>query len=254
MGPYIYPMFVASIVLVAALAMMIVEARHPGRPFPKVAHWYARALTFNAIQALSVFTVGRVADGFFQTHREGLLGGLGPISGALVGYLIHSFVYYWWHRWRHEVPFLWRWIHQLHHSPQRLEIVTSFYKHPLEIAVNGVISSAVLYGALGLSPEAGTGAFLLSGLAELLYHWNVKTPHWLGYIIQRPESHCVHHEEGLHAYNYGDLPLFDWMFGTLRNPPAWEKTCGLGARNEPRIAEMLSGVDVTEKPALEPKP
>jgi sterol desaturase/sphingolipid hydroxylase (fatty acid hydroxylase superfamily) len=26
--------------------------------------------------------------------------------------------------------------HQLHHGAQRIEIVTSFYKHPLEIAIN----------------------------------------------------------------------------------------------------------------------
>lgn len=149
--------------------------------------------------------------------------------------------------------FLWKFIHQFHHSPQRIEIVTSFYKHPVEIAVNGVISSAVLYGVLGLSAEAGAGAFLLSGLAELLYHWNVKTPHWLGYLIQRPESHCVHHEEGLHHYNYGDLPIFDWMFGTLRNPRAWDKTCGLGPENEHRVLELLAGVDVTAKPQAAPR-
>jgi sterol desaturase/sphingolipid hydroxylase (fatty acid hydroxylase superfamily) len=244
-------MLVAGTVLAVALVMMAIEATRPGRSFPKVANWYVRAMAFNGFQALSVFTLGGVADHFFQTHRPWSLEGLGPVGGALVGYLVHSFVYYWWHRWRHEVPFFWRWIHQLHHSPQRIEIVTSFYKHPIEIALNGVISSAVLFGLLGLSPEAGTGAFLISGLAELLYHWNVKTPHWLGYIIQRPESHCVHHEEGLHGYNYGDLPVFDWMFGTLRNPPEWQKTCGLGPENEHRVLEMLAGVDVTAKPAVE---
>jgi sterol desaturase/sphingolipid hydroxylase (fatty acid hydroxylase superfamily) len=247
-------MFVAGVVLLAAFLMMGVELARPGRSFPKVAHWYLRALAFNGGQAVSLFTVGTLADRYFSTHGSGLLAGLGPVSGALAGYVIHSFVYYWWHRWRHEVGFLWRIIHQLHHSPQRIEIVTSFYKHPLEIALNGVISSALLYGLLGLSAEAATGAFLISGLAELVYHWNIKTPHWLGYLIQRPESHCVHHEEGLHAFNYGDLPVFDWMFGTLRNPPQWQKTCGLGPENELRIAEMLRGVELTAKEAVPETP
>lgn len=248
-------MLVAGIVLAVALVMMAIEALRPGRSFPKVANWYGRALLFNGFQAVSLFTIGRLADAYFQTHRAwSPLAVLGPVGGAFAGYVIHSFVYYWWHRWRHEVGFLWRFIHQFHHSPQRIEIITSFYKHPVEIAFNGVLSSAVLYGALGLSTEAAVGAFLLSGLAELLYHWNVKTPHWLGYVIQRPESHCVHHEEGLHAFNYGDLPVFDWMFGTLRNPREWEKTCGLGAENEHRVLEMLAGVDVTATPAVEPQP
>ena len=55
-------------------------------------------------------------------------------------------------------------------------------------------------------------------MAELLYHWNVSTPAWLGYLIQRPESHCVHHQHGLHRYNYADLPVWDMLFGTFRNP------------------------------------
>ena len=37
---------------------------------------------------------------------------------------------------------------------------------------------------------------------------NVRTPQWLGYLVQRPESHSVHHQRGVHAYNYSDLPLF----------------------------------------------
>ena len=92
----------------------------------------------------------------------------------------------------------------MHHSPQRIEIITSFYKHPLEILLNGVLSSAILYVILGLSTAAATQAVLLTGLGELVYHWNVKTPYWLGFVFQRPESHCVHHQEGLHSYNYSE--------------------------------------------------
>jgi len=46
-----------------------------------------------------------------------------------------------WHRARHESDFLWRWLHQVHHSPVRIEIMTTFYKHPVEQLVNGVLSS-----------------------------------------------------------------------------------------------------------------
>jgi len=51
-------------------------------------------------------------------------------------------------------------------------------------------------------------------------HANLKTPRWVGYLVQRPESHAVHHERGVHAYNYSDLPLWDMVFGTFRNPAA----------------------------------
>lgn len=82
--------------------------------------------------------------------------------------------------------------------------------------------------------------------ALLFLAWNINTPKWVGYFIQRPEAHCIHHEEGLHAYNYSDLPVIDWLFGTLRDPDHWQKTCGLGRVNELRITEMLIGVDVSQ--------
>jgi hypothetical protein len=37
----------------------------------------------------------------------------------------------------------------------------------------------------GAGLGAATGAMLISGLAELVYHWNVSTPYWLGFIFQR---------------------------------------------------------------------
>ena len=48
--------------------------------------------------------------------------------------------------------------HQVHHSPQRIEIITSFYKHPFEILANSVLSSAILYLLVGVGPEAGARA------------------------------------------------------------------------------------------------
>jgi sterol desaturase/sphingolipid hydroxylase (fatty acid hydroxylase superfamily) len=135
----------------------------------------------------------------------------------------------------------------VHHSPQRIEIITSFYKHPLEIVANGLLSSTVVYWLVGLGAEAAAGAVALTGLAELVYHWNVRTPHWLGYLFQHPESHCVHHQEGVHSFNYSDLPLWDMLFGTFRNPRRFDARCGFGG-DEHRLRAMLAGVDVT-KPA-----
>jgi sterol desaturase/sphingolipid hydroxylase (fatty acid hydroxylase superfamily) len=81
-------------------------------------------------------------------------------------------------------------------------------------------------------------------LAELFYHWNVRTPYWLGYVFQRPESHCVHHQEGVHSFNYSDLPVWDILFGTFRNPRRFDARCGFG-EGEHRLAVMLAGVDLT---------
>jgi sterol desaturase/sphingolipid hydroxylase (fatty acid hydroxylase superfamily) len=132
----------------------------------------------------------------------------------------------------------------MHHSPQRIEVITSFYKHPNEVLLNSVLSSAILYLVVGVGSQAAAGAVLLSGMAELVYHWNVRTPYWLGFIFQRPESHCVHHEKGVHSFNYSDLPVWDMLFGTFRNPRVWNAECGFETQQELRFGEMLIGRDV----------
>jgi sterol desaturase/sphingolipid hydroxylase (fatty acid hydroxylase superfamily) len=177
-------------------------------------------------------------------HRPWNADSLGVIGGSIVGYFVTTFFYYWWHRWRHESDFLWCWVHQMHHSPQRIEVITSFYKHPNELVLDSILSSAILYLVVGTGPAAATGAVLLSGLAELVYHWNVRTPHWLGYFFQRPESHCLHHQKGVHSFNYSDLPLWDMLFGTFRNPRVWNSECGFKPEDELRFGEMLIGRDV----------
>ncbi|HEX4621011.1 MAG TPA: sterol desaturase family protein [Myxococcaceae bacterium] len=232
------------IVFGAAAVMMIAEKAFRGRSWPQVAGWWGRAALLNGIQLGVVFLSGVAWDGWMLKHRPWPADGLGIVGGAAVGYAVHTFVYYWWHRARHASPFLWRWVHQVHHSPQRIELITSFYKHPVEVLCNGVLSSAVLYLGVGLTPEQASAVFVLNALAEFFYHWNVPTPVWLGYLFQRPESHCVHHQEGLHAFNYGDLPVFDILFGTFRNPGRWDGKCGFGTERELRLGAMLAGADV----------
>jgi sterol desaturase/sphingolipid hydroxylase (fatty acid hydroxylase superfamily) len=227
------------------MLMMLIEIKCPGRSWPEVAGWWWRAVLFNSCQVIVVVLAGSLWDEWFIHHRLWSADSLGNTWGTLIGYLASTFVYYWWHRWRHEVNFLWRWMHQLHHSPQRIEIVTSFYKHPFELIANGFLTSITLYLLVGLGPVAAAGSVLLSGLAELFYHWNVRTPHWLGCIVQRPESHCLHHQEGVHSYNFGDLPLWDILFGTFKNPQEWQATCGLGPENEQKVIDMLLGRDLT---------
>jgi sterol desaturase/sphingolipid hydroxylase (fatty acid hydroxylase superfamily) len=228
------------VVSCAAAAMMAVETARGARRWPEVAGWWARATALSAVQTGVVLLAGLTWERWMRAHRVWSADTLGAPWGALLGYVVLTFVYYWWHRARHASDLLWRYLHQVHHSPQRLEVLTSFYKHPLEILANGLLSSSVLFLGLGLDVRAAAGAVALSGLAELVYHWNVRTPHWLGYVFQRPESHCVHHQEGLHAYNYSDLPLWDMLFGTFRNPRRWDARCGFGEA-EHRLGEMLRG-------------
>ena len=237
-------MVILVIVASCAAVMVVVELALQGRRWPQVNGWWARAALLNGIQIASVFVAGMAWDRWFVGRGLWDLSTV-PVSGqVIVGYLAITFIYYWWHRLRHESPLLWCWFHQIHHSPQRIEIITSFYKHPIEIFGNSVLSSAILYLLCGASPEAGSLTVMITGLAELFYHWNVRTPYWLGFIFQRPESHCVHHQLNLHRYNYADLPLWDIIFGTFHNPRRWGASCGFAENREVRLGSMLIGRDV----------
>jgi sterol desaturase/sphingolipid hydroxylase (fatty acid hydroxylase superfamily) len=225
------------------LVLFSVESFWPARTWPQVKGWWIRSAWVSSAQFALVMSAGLAWEGGMSRHRLWSADRLGVVGGAIVGYVAITFVNYWWHRIRHDVPFVWRWLHQMHHSPQRVELITSFYRHPLEIVINSLLMSAVLYIGVGVTTEAAGYAVLLVGLVDMFYHWNVKTPHWLGYIIQRPESHCVHHQEGVHSYNFADLPIWDIIFRTFRNPKRYQGQCGFGGEAEEHVIDMLRGVD-----------
>lgn len=233
---------VIIVTLLAGLAMLVVERVSPARPWPAIRTWYARALAFNVVQGTVIYVSGLTWNHWFHGLMHVETGSIALDAGLT--YFVITFVFYWWHRFRHESPYLWLWLHQLHHSPRRLELLTTFYKHPAEIVLDSLFSSAIAYGLMGVSPKAATLAFVMTGLAEMFYHWNISTPRWLGYLIQRPESHCVHHQTGVHRYNYSDLPIWDILFGTFRNPARFERDCGFNEEREERIGEMLTGRNV----------
>lgn len=224
--------------------MIAAERFWPGSSQPQTHLWLTRAMASTAIQTAIVFLAASTWDPWLGNLS--LLPGdrLGTIGGAAVGYLIITFGYYWWHRARHEIPLLWRWLHQIHHSPARLELIATFYKHPLEILVNSVLNAMILHVLVGITPFATSIAVALAAIAELFYHWNIRTPHWLGYFIQRPESHRVHHRYAYHRNNYSDLPIWDIVFGTFENPRSSPQRCGFSLHQELKVCAMLTGRNV----------
>lgn len=235
---------IAILIAVAAVAILI-ERLWPAGKLPTVKGWWARVALVNLCQLGVVIVAGMTWDRWLgKTSVFSISEYLHPLAAAGVAYLVSCFVFYWWHRYRHESDFFWRLCHQLHHSPRRLEVLTSFYKHPVEIALNSLLTSLIVYGLLGCDVKAAAIYLFVIAVAEYFYHWNIKTPHWLGWIVQRPESHRVHHQYEKHTMNYADLPLLDWMFGTLENPKTRVKRCGFSPRREAQLSEMLVSKDV----------
>lgn len=232
-------------VLISYLVFLTLDALRPKRAFPRIARWKMKGITFFVVSmAIGIAAPFLWAD-FVAANR--LVDGtaLGDLGGFAVGLLVTQLAVYGYHRACHRFDFLWRWSHQLHHSAERVDIYGAMLFHPFESFVQALLGAVTLNLVLGLTPEAAglTGATML--FFALFQHANIRTPRWLGYFIQRPEAHCVHHERGLHAYNYADLPLWDLIFGTFRNPESWAGEAGFEAGGSQKLGAMLAGRDVS---------
>jgi len=166
-----------------------------------------------------------------------------PVAEGFVGWIVGSFFFYWWHRLRHADGF-WHIFHQVHHSPKRIEAITSFYKHPIEILADSALSAVVLYVLLGTSLQGAFWFNFFAATGEFFYHSNLKTPPWVRYLIQTPELHSVHHQLDVHKYNFSDFPVWDRLFGTYKDTTAFTDACGFPNDNERKLGKMLLFKDV----------
>jgi len=224
---------------------MLAERAWPGRVLPASKGWYARALALNVTQLAIVLLGGVTWSIWLQGPSLVRIADTmpAPLEGFLC-WLVGTFVFYWWHRARHEVPLLWRTLHQIHHSPTRIEVLTSFYKHPLEIAINSVLSTVVVFVIAGASIGAAPWYSFFAALGEFYYHMNIRTPQWTGWFLQRPEQHSIHHQRGRHRGNYGDVTWWDRLFGTFQEADDFVPACGYAKDREQRLGAMLVFRDV----------
>ena len=235
------------IILIFGIAAGCIAAERfwPAMALPRVRAWWPRVLLINAIQLAITLLAGatwnRWLDHWSILH---LSDHLPAWASAAIVYVFSTFIFYWWHRFRHKSQFLWRMLHQIHHSARRLEILTSFYKHPVEIWLNSLISSLIVYTLFGCDLRAAGYYTLLIAVGEFFYHWNINTPAWVGFFFQRPESHRVHHQFRHHTNNYADLPIWDMLFGTFKNPAKFRGRCGYEDWREDRFDDMVAFRDV----------
>jgi sterol desaturase/sphingolipid hydroxylase (fatty acid hydroxylase superfamily) len=223
----------------------LVELMRPARPFPKIPWWHALGFSlFVYVGLLSLAIVAVLPTDWLAAHSLFDLSGLGLVPGILVGHLLLTLAMYCWHRATHTFDILWRGFHQIHHSPRHLNVYVAGVNHPLDLSVYIVLPYLVGLFVLGLSPVQATVLSSIGAFNAFLQHANIHTPRWLALFFQRPEAHCIHHQRGVHGYNYSDLPLWDWVFGTLRNPATWEGETGFDPPADQRYGAMLAFVDV----------
>jgi sterol desaturase/sphingolipid hydroxylase (fatty acid hydroxylase superfamily) len=230
------PISLTCLALYAAL--MLWEALAPARSLPRVAWWPLRGLTVFAIYFLVSSYLPLMWDATLISFRFFDSSTLPLWLQVLGGLLAYEFFAYWWHRTMHGVDVLWRSFHQFHHSAERLDTYGAFWFSPLDMAGFTFVSSFALVLVAGVSAEAAVYVLYSTFFLAVFQHANIETPQWVGYFVQRPESHSRHHGKGIHRDNYADLPVFDLLFGTFHNPLRhFDTGFYLGASS--RILDML---------------
>jgi len=231
-------LYIASPIILLGLSLW--ERRHPLYQYQADGSWYLRLFIYAGLGLIATALVGIVISPYINetSAPSRYLNSLPNWFSGLAAYLVITFFVYWWHRYRHHSNFVWKVFHQVHHSTHRLQAVTALYAHPTDFVANLLIINLVCYGLLGLNIESAAWATLWVSVFEYWEHTNIRTPHWLGYLIVRPEMHRIHHERERHSNNYG-LPVWDLIFGTYENSDR-KVECGFVPEKEKRIRDMLA--------------
>lgn len=237
--------FFPVLIALSAIFFFILEKWRPARKLPESNGWLTHAVLIN----LASLAILQVTGAIWQTWFDGfsimsLSGILHPAFNGLIAYVLFTFAFYWWHLWQHRSGLLWRIFHQVHHSPRRIEVLTSYYHHPLAMIIGSLIGGFLTFIVIGDGAEAAGWLAIFTATAGFFNHANIRTPYWLGYVFQRPEMHRKHHQYGKHRNNYSDIVIWDMLFGTYENPKVDDWPCGFDSDQESQLARMLACKEV----------
>jgi sterol desaturase/sphingolipid hydroxylase (fatty acid hydroxylase superfamily) len=152
-------MIPTAIIIFATILFFVAERIFPGRELPEAPGWYARAALLNLAQLGVVLLAGVAWNRWLQgSSLFHISNGMPAFLQGLLGWFVGTFLFYWWHRARHHFDLFWRVFHQVHHSPARLELLTSFYKHPVEIIADSILASTLMFCLVGLRRKRRLGS------------------------------------------------------------------------------------------------
>lgn len=227
--------------LILLAPFLVLELAWRARRYATPRGWRLRALVVSAAVFGITLGVGRAWGAVLPEWSLFEGAALGTWGGAAAGILLYEFLHYWYHRAAHSWDWLWRAGHQMHHSAESVDAFGAYYLHPLDASVFTSLSVVAFFPILGLTPAASAIAAAFLAFNAAFQHANIRTPRWLGYLVQRPESHGVHHGRDIHRWNYSDLPLWDIVFGTFRNPGAdVPREAGFQPGASARVLSMLA--------------
>ncbi|MEI7472637.1 MAG: sterol desaturase family protein [Chitinophagaceae bacterium] len=237
----------ASIIVFAIfILLMIAEELFPGRALPHIRLWKLKGIISFIIYFFLSSYLPLIWNEYLAAFQIFDLNFLGDYGGAVVALLVYELGVYGWHRSMHKSNLLWKVFHQMHHSAERVDTYGAFYFSPMDMLGFTILTSLAMVWVAGFTAYASIYALYGATFLAVIQHANIKTPQWMGYIFQRPESHSLHHAKNIHAYNYSDLPLFDILFGSFRNPKEFAKETGFYEGASAKITDMILFKDINK--------
>ena len=136
----------------------------------------------------------------------------------VIGFFGIDFLYYWWHRFSHEVNFLWG-VHAVHHQSEDYNLAVAL-RQPYFSALT-LFAFYLPLALLGVPPLIYATHAALSLLYQFWIHTELidRLPRPLEWVLNTPSHHRVHHGINLEYLdkNYGAiLIVWDRLFGTFQ--------------------------------------
>lgn len=228
------------------LFFICLEVIRPARPLKKIKGWVPKTLLAYTVYFFLSTYLPLLWEQYLIPYRLLNLENTAPFLSVIFAVFIFELLLYIWHRTIHSNNFLWRVFHQMHHSAERIDTLGAFYFSPFDMIGFTFLGSLTLSLVVGIPPQAISYYLYITIFLVIFQHANLTTPRWLGYIIQRPESHSIHHQKGVHAYNYSDLPIIDMLFGTFKNPHTFASAIGFYDGASYKTKELLLCRSITK--------
>lgn len=138
----------------------------------------------------------------------------------LVAIVIGDLGYYSAHRLLHTNRWLWH-FHAIHHSIKDMDWLATVRVHPIDQLLAKILQVFPLYW-FGFSPDTLALYLGFSAAISFFIHSNLRLKvGWVKWLIATPEFHHWHHANmpGVRNCNMAaQLPVIDWLFGTLYLP------------------------------------
>jgi sterol desaturase/sphingolipid hydroxylase (fatty acid hydroxylase superfamily) len=177
-----------------------------------------------------------------QARHFGLFNWLGLPGwiGAIGGFLLMDYAYWWWHWVNHMVPLFWR-FHNVHHTDLDMDVTTAARFHFGEMFFStGFLTLLLLVS--GIAPLTFVVFLIVFEASTCFHHSNWRLPigleRTLNLVMVTPRMHGIHHSIVERETNSNWGSVFCWwdkFHGTLRRDiPQDAITIGVAAYRDER--------------------